>query len=123
MLRKGPDGGNGRRRQPRAALRLELELPDGTHVAVQVEPVPGGVAIELAAPDAAALARLRALQPQLDAAVERAGLVVVRWSYKAGIAATGSAHALLAAEDVADVLTLPVFRAVAELALMLPAQG
>ena len=119
----GPDGGNGRRRQPRAALRLELELLDGTHVAVQVEPVPGGVAIELAAPDGAALARLRALQPQLDAAVERAGLVVVRWSFKAGIAAAGSAPALLAAEDVADVLTLPVFRAVAELALVLPAQG
>jgi hypothetical protein len=30
---------------------------------------------------------------------------------------------MLAADDVADVLTLPVFRAVAELALMLPAQG
>ena len=123
VLRKGPDGGNGRRRRPRAALRLELELHDGTHVAVQVEPVPGGVAIELAAPDGAALARLRLLQPQLDAAVERAGLVVVRWSFKAGIGAAGSAHALLAEEDVAEVLTLPVFRAVAELALVLPAQG
>ncbi|MFC5476720.1 hypothetical protein [Massilia suwonensis] len=123
VLRQGPDGGSGRRRQPRAALRLELELADGTHVALQVEPMPGGVAIEVAAPDAAALARLRALQPQLDAAVERAGLIVVRWSFRAGIVPAGSAHALLAAEDVGDVLTLPVFRAVAELALMLPAQG
>lgn len=123
VLRKGPDGGSGRRRQPRAALRLELELHDGTHVALQVEPVPGGVAIELAAPDAAALARLRALQPQLDAAVERAGLAVLRWSFRTGIVPAGAAHALLAAEDVGDVLTLPVFRAVAELALMLPAQG
>lgn len=123
VLRKGADGSGGRRRQPRAALRLELELLDGTHVAVQVEPVPGGVAIEMAAPDAASLARLRALQPALDAAVERAGLVVVRWHFRTGIVPAGAAHALLAAEEAAEVLTLPVFRAVAELALMLPAQG
>jgi hypothetical protein len=122
VLRKGADGSGGRRRQPRAALRLELELLDGTHVAVQVEPVPGGVAIEMAAPDAQALARLRALQPALNAAVERAGLVVVRWSFRMGIVTAGAAHAMLAADDVAEVLTLPVFRAVAELALMLPAQ-
>ncbi len=123
VLRKGADGGAGRRKRPRAALRLDLELADGTHVAVQVEPAPGGVVIEVAAPDATALARLRALQPALDTAVERAGLVVVRWSFRTGIVPAGSAHALLAAEDAAQVLTLPVFRAVAELALMLPAQG
>lgn len=123
VLRKGADGGGGRRRRPRAALRLELALADGTHVAVQVEPAPGGVAIEMAAPDAAALARLRALQPALDAAVERAGLAVMRWSFRTGILPAGSAHATLAAEDAAEVLTLPVFRAVAELALLLPAQG
>ena len=90
---------------------------------IKIEPAPGGVAIEMAAPDAAALARLRGLQPALDAAVERAGLVVVRWSFRTGILPAGSAHATLAAEDAAEVLTLPVFRAVAELALMLPAQG
>jgi hypothetical protein len=124
VLRKGADGGApGRRRRPRAALRLDLTLADGTQVAVQVEPVPGGVAIEMAAPDAAALARLRALQPALDAAVERAGLIVMRWSFRTGLLPAGSAHATLAAEDAAEVLTLPVFRAVAELALMLPAQG
>lgn len=127
VLRKGADGQPGRRRRPRAALRLDLALADGSHVAVQVEPVPGGVAIEMAAPDAAALARLRALQPAFDAAVERAGLVVVRWSFLHGVLAAGSphasAHASLAAEDAVDVLTLPVFRAVAEMALLLPAQG
>lgn len=123
VLRKGADGAAGRRRRPRAALRLDLTLADGTQVAVQVEPVPGGVAVEMAAPDAAALARLRALQPALDAAVEHAGLVVLRWSFRTGILPAGSAHATLAAEDAAEVLTLPVFRAVAELALMLPAQG
>ena len=84
VLRKGPDGQSGRRRRPRAALRLELELADGTQVAVQVEPMPGGVAIEMAVPDAQALARLRALQPVFEAAVERAGLVVLRWSFMHG---------------------------------------
>jgi hypothetical protein len=123
VLRKAADGQSGRRRRPRAALRLELELADGTHVAVQVEPMPGGVAIEMAAPDAQALARLRALQPAFDAAVERAGLVVLRWSFLHGVLAGGSAHASLAAEDVAEVLTLPVFRAVAEMALLLPTEA
>lgn len=123
VLRKPADGQSGRRRRPRAALRLELELSDGSHVALQVEPMPGGVAIEMAAPDAAALARLRTLQPELEAAVQRAGLAVLRWSFLHGVLAGAPAHAALAAEDAADVLTLPVFRAVAELALVLPARG
>ncbi|MGX4643493.1 hypothetical protein [Massilia sp. SYSU DXS3249] len=123
VLRKGPDGQSGRRRRPRAALRLELALADGSQVAVQVEPVPGGVAIEMAAPDAATLARLRTLQPVFDAAVQRAGLSVLRWSFLHGVMAGGSAHASLPEEDVAEVLTMPVFRAVAEMALLLPAQG
>ena len=123
VLRKPADGPSGRRRRPRAALRLELELGDGTHVTVQVEPMAGGVAIEMAAPDAAALARLRALQPELAAAVERAGLVVLRWSFLHGVLAGAPAHALLAAEDAAAALTLPVFRAVAEMALLLPARA
>ena len=125
VLRKGADGQAGRRRRPRAALRLELELGDGTQVAVQVEPVPGGVAIEMAAPDAATLARVRALQPAFEAAVQRAGLVVQRWSFLHGVLAGGStaAHAALTEEDVAEVLTLPVFRAVAEMALLLPAHA
>ncbi|QNA99123.1 hypothetical protein [Massilia sp. Se16.2.3] len=54
VLRQPADGSSGRRKRPRAALRLELELADGTQVALQVEPVPGGVAIEMAAPGAVA---------------------------------------------------------------------
>lgn len=123
VVRKGADQPPGRRRRTRAALRLELELLDGTFVAVQVEPVPGGVALELAAPDTLAIERLRGLQPMLDEAVQRAGLRVVRWSFRGQLAPAGAAHAALAAEDVGEVLTLPVFRAVAELALVLPGQG
>ena len=123
VVRKGVDQPPGRRRRTRAALRLELELADGTVVAVQVEPVPGGVALELTAPDAEAIERLRGLQPMLDEAVRRAGLRVVRWSFRGHLAPAGTAHAALAAEDIGAVLTLPVFRAVAELALVLPEQG
>lgn len=123
VVRKGADQPPGRRRRPRAALRLELELPDGSVVAVQVEPVPGGVALELAAASAEALARLRGLQPMLEDAVRRAGLRVLRWSFRGHLAPAEAAHAALAAADVGEVLTLPVFRAVAELALVLPGRG
>lgn len=123
VVRKGADQPPGRRRKTRAALRLELALADGTVIAAQVEPVPGGVALELAAPDAAAAERLRGLQPLLDEAVQRAGLRVVRWSFRGQVAPAAPAHAALAAADVGEVLTLPVFRAVAELALVLPGKA
>jgi len=111
----------GRRRQMRAALRLELELADSTRVTVQVEPMPGGVALELCAADPAALTRLRELQPVLEKAVARAGLRVRRWTYRNRIPA-GPVHVTIASYQAESVLTLPVFRAVAELALLLPAQ-
>ena len=71
-----------RRRRARAALRLELVLQDGTVVTVQAEPVADGVLLELCAPDQASLARLRALQPELETAVARAGLRVLGWKYR-----------------------------------------
>jgi len=111
----------GRRRRPRAALRLELKLVDGTRVVVQVEPMPGGVALTLCAPDAQALERLRELQPALEQAVQRSGLQVLRWNFRDRLP-VGQAHAQLASSQAESVLTLPVFRAVAELALSLPAQ-
>ena len=107
------------RRQRRAALRLELELADGTRIMVLAEPVPGGVALELCAPDAATLARLRELQPLLEAAIVRAGLRVQRWKYVATMP-SASPHASMALAEVANALNLPVFRAMAELALLLP---
>lgn len=119
VIQDEADGPSGRRRHARAALRLELELDDGTMVVLQVEPIPGGLALELCAPDAPALARLKALQPVLEDAVQRAGLKVLRWRYRDRLPLAPS-HARLQAGDVVQVLTLPVFRAVAELALALP---
>jgi hypothetical protein len=120
MVTGDPDRQSGRRRRARAALRLELELADGTRVTVQADPVPGGVVLELCATGSAALERLRALQPVLELAVARAGLAVLSWRYRDSLPA-GQIHARLPAPEAASALSLPVFRAMAELALVLPA--
>jgi hypothetical protein len=109
-----------KRRRGRAALRLELVLRDGTVVTVQAEPLADGVRLEMCAPDEASLARLRALQPELETAVARAGLRVLGWKYRASLP-MGPAHIRLPSADAASALSLPVFRAMAELALVLPA--
>lgn len=108
------------RRRGRAALRLELVLADGTVVIVQALPVADGVGMELWTPDPRTAARLRWLQPQLEDAVERGGLRVVSWTLR-DTPPDGMVHARLPSSDAAEALTLPVFRALAELALLLPA--
>lgn len=108
------------RRRLRAALRLMLELEDGVHVVLQAEALPGGLAIDLCAPDRRHLERLAPLQPALEAVIERVGLRVVRWTLRDALPAAG-VHAHAALEEAAAVLSLPVFRALAELALVLPA--
>jgi hypothetical protein len=62
------------------------------------------------------------VQPELEAAVGRAGLRVLRWKFRDSLP-PGAVHARLASSDAAQALSLPVFRAVAELALILPAQA
>lgn len=120
VLADDPDGPAGRRRRPRAALRLTLTLDDGSVVVLEAQPLPTGIALDLCAPDARTLARLRQLQPQLEHALERAGVTVLRWHYRDRMPA-GRTHASAAnAEAAAQALTPAVFRAVAELALLLP---
>jgi hypothetical protein len=110
-----------RRRRARAALRLELVLADGSLVTVQAEPLADGVLIELCAQDRRTAERLQELQPQLEAAVRRAGLRVLGWAYR-DILPEGRVHARLPSAEAASGLSLPVFRAMAELALLLPAR-
>lgn len=122
VIAEDADKPPGRRRRPRAALRLELTLADGTALVIQVEPLPQGVSIEICAPDSRALARLRWLQPELDTLLEKAGVKVLRWQFRDRLPA-GASHAMIAnAEAAAQALTPAVFRTVAELALLLPAQ-
>jgi hypothetical protein len=121
VVQQDQDAQQQKRRRPRAALRLELVLADGTVVTVQAEPLADGVQLELCAPDERSLARLRALQPELEAAVARAGLRVLGWKYRDSLP-MGPAHIRLPSTDAAAALSLPVFRAMAEMALVLPAQ-
>jgi len=109
-----------RRRRGRAALRLELVLADGSIATVQAEPVADGVMIEVCAPDARTLLRLQELQPRMEAAIRESGLRVLGWKYR-DILPDGRVHARLPSLDAVSALSLPVFRAVAELALLLPA--
>lgn len=111
----------GRRRRGRAALRLELVLDDGTVIVVQVEPVADGLRIELCAPGKQHVERLRELQPQLQEAVERAGLRVLGWRYRDTVPDVRP-HARLPSVEAAAALNLHVFRAMAELALVLPVE-
>jgi hypothetical protein len=120
VVQNEPEQQQRRRRQGRAALRLELVLADGSVVTVQAEPVADGVRIALWAPDARTLERLRALQPQLEAAIERTGLRVLGWAWLER-PPEGNVHARLPSAEAASALSLPVFRAMAELALLLPA--
>lgn len=120
LLSDEADPPGGRRKRARAALRLELTLADGGTVVLQIDPLPQGLAIALCAPDARALARLEALQPALEAALAGAGLKVLRWHYRDRLPA-GRSHAMVASAEAAAQLTPAVFRAAAEMALLLPA--
>lgn len=115
-----PEQQQNRRRRTRAALRLELVLADGSVVTVQATPVADGIKMEVCAADLPVLERLRELQPQLEAAVRRAGLRVLAWAWRDDLPA-GPVHARLPSTEAATALSLPVFRAMAELALLLPA--
>jgi len=117
--REGAPAPQKRRRRGRAALRLELVLEDGLVVTLEALPLADGVKLELCAPDKATLERLRALQPRLEDAVRRAGLHVLAWSWRDRLP-DGPAHARLPSAEAASALGLPVFRAMAELALLIP---
>lgn len=123
VLARDPDKPPGRRRRARAALRLELQLEDGNTVVAEVEPLPQGVAIALCAEQATTLTRLRWLQPKLEQVMQKAGVKVLGWTFRDRLPAGRSHLSLANAEQAAQALNLEVFRTVAELALVLPAQA
>lgn len=107
---------NRRRRRGRVALRLELMLPGVGRVVIQMEPVGSGVVLEVGAQQNAALQHMREMLPLLAATVSRAGLTILRCRLGREVPAgtgeqPGRAH-------VAG-LTRPLFRAMAELAVLL----
>lgn len=115
VLDGGPDQQPGRRRRAKAALRVELTLEDGMRATVQLEALPEGVMMELAAPYTSSLELLRAALPGLREAIARAGLTLVRTTLR---------HALAPArpvKDAASAAAVPaqLFRAMADVALLL----
>jgi hypothetical protein len=118
---KRPQGERRQRRRARAGLQLELVLADGSIATVLAEPLADGIRFTMYAPDPATIERLRILQPELETVVWRAGMRVLGWKYVDKLP-EGPAHARLPTAEAASALNLPVFRAMAELALLLPAR-
>lgn len=107
-----------RRRRPRVALRLELMLPGMGRVVIQVEPTSAnGVLMEVGAAHTSAMQFMRETLPQLAALVNRFGLTVVRCHLRRVIPAGGPELDPTPAHTA--MLTAPLFKAMAEMALLL----
>ena len=107
-----------RRRQAKVALRVELLIFGIGRVLVQMEPVADGVLLELAADEEPALRHLRLALPAIADAVRRAGLRVVRCRLNRQLHAQ-RVHGNYPMQAAAAALSLPLFRAMAEVALLL----
>ena len=106
------------RRRGKVALRVELLIAGIGRVVIQMEPSGDGVLLELAADEEAALRHLRLALPEIAAAVRRAGLRVVRCRLNRQLHAQ-RVHGNYPMQAGAASLSLPLFRAMAEVALLL----
>lgn len=98
------------------ALRLEVHLPGLGKVVLQMEPVQGGVVLEVGAAQAAAMAHMRTLLPEIGAIARRCGAHVLRVRLMRELPAPGLRQP--GAMQIA-MLTPPVFKAMAEVAVLL----
>ncbi len=106
------------RRRGKVALRVELIIIGIGRVVIQMEPAGDGVLLELAADEEAALRHLRLALPEIADAVRRAGLRVVRCRLNRQLHAQ-RVHGNYPMQAGAASLSLPLFRAMAEVALLL----
>lgn len=107
-----------RKRHGKVALRVELLIDGAGRVVIQMEPANDGVLLELAAAEDAALVLLRRMLPEIADCVRHAGLRLVRCRLNRVL------HAQRAQDNVqmqmaASALSLPLFQAMAEVALLL----
>jgi hypothetical protein len=108
-----------RRKRARAALRLELTLADGQRATLQLEWSGAGAVLELTAEEAPAVLQLQQALPVFRHAIEQAGLALARSGVRQG---TSPARALQHYSAEVDAALPPaLFRAMAELALLLAA--
>ncbi len=113
-----------RRRHPAGpALRLQLTLPGIGMASLQLRQVAGGVLLDLAAEQDAVLEALRRALRQMVAAVGRAELRVLRCRLMRVLPGSGQALdiGLAPGASLASTLSPALFRAAAELALLLSA--
>ncbi|WP_426072937.1 hypothetical protein [Janthinobacterium sp. DSP2-3-3] len=106
------------RRRGKVALRVELLIAGIGRVVIQMEPAGDGVLLELAADEDIALRHLRLALPEIADAVRRAGLRVVRCRLNRQLHAQ-RVHGNYPMQAGAASLSLPLFRAMAEVALLL----
>ncbi len=109
-------GGSLLQRRTAAVLRLDLIVPGLGHVAVQMQPLGDAIVLDLAAAEEAGMAHLRALVPQLVAAVAQAGLAIARCRLGRSL---GSAHGRLPGQAQASALPFALFKAMAAVAILL----
>ncbi|WP_219117205.1 hypothetical protein [Janthinobacterium sp. UMAB-56] len=106
------------RRRGKVALRVELIIIGIGRVVIQMEPSGDGVLLELAADEEAALRHLRLALPEIADAVRRAGLRVLRCRLNRQLHAQ-RVHGNYPMQAGAASLSLALFRAMAEVALLL----
>nr|WP_314607587.1 hypothetical protein [uncultured Janthinobacterium sp.] len=106
------------RRRGKVALRVELIIIGIGRVVIQMEPSGDGVLLELAADEEAAQRHLRLALPEIADAVRRAGLRLVRCRLNRQLHAQ-RVHGNYPMQAGAAALSLPLFRAMAEVALLL----
>lgn len=104
------------RRPSHVALRLELYLPGLGKVVLQMVPADGGAVLEIGAAQAGAMQRMRALLPEIGERARRCGVRIVRVRLMRALPDPGTGHPT--ALQVA-MLTPPLFKAMAEVALLL----
>ncbi|WP_058048068.1 hypothetical protein [Janthinobacterium sp. Ant5-2-1] len=106
------------KRRGKVALRVELIIIGIGRVVIQMEPSGDGVLLELASDEEAALRHLRLVLPEIADAVRRAGLRLVRCRLNRQLHAQ-RVHGNYPMQAGAASLSLPLFRAMAEVALLL----
>jgi hypothetical protein len=112
---EGPDQ---RRRRPRVALRLELNLPDIGKVVVQMEPSELGVVLEIGAASNEAMQQMRELLPRIATIIGQCGLQIVRARLMRELTPVNHLENDPSRTQVA-LLTADLFKAMAEVAVFL----
>jgi hypothetical protein len=111
------DDGPSQPRHPlRVALRLEVHLADLGKVVAQMEPATGGTLLDIGAAQAGAMQRMRALLPEIGDIARRGGVHLLRVRLLRALPAAGAAQPN---RMQIAMLTEPLFKTMAEVALLL----